>query len=88
MQAVCLESESRHRHPGRERPKLALFGPDRPSRRRLFLRVKRTSGLRAPKSENDPTRTGGATFCCCAQSRPIREVLYFPRPRSARFAAA
>ena len=27
---------------------LALFGPDRPGSRRLFLRVKRTSQLRAP----------------------------------------
>src|SRR5439155_5275324 len=38
-------------------PLLALFGPDRPGRRRLFLRVMRTSPLRAPKSESDPKRS-------------------------------
>jgi hypothetical protein len=38
----------------------ALFGPDRPGWRRLFLRVKRTSQLRAPKSENDPELTSRA----------------------------
>jgi len=39
-------------------PHMALFGPDRPGWRRLFLRVKRTSQLRAPKSENDPSEHG------------------------------
>ena|SRR5882724_4751789 len=38
-------------------PLLALFGPDRRGWRRLFLRVQRTSQLRAPKSEKDPKRT-------------------------------
>ena len=36
---------------------LALFGPDRPGWRRLFLRVKRTAQLRARTSEFDPTET-------------------------------
>src|SRR6266446_9136464 len=33
---------------------MALFGPDRPSWRRLFLRVERTAQLRARTSEFDP----------------------------------
>jgi hypothetical protein len=36
---------------------VALFGPDRPGWRRLFLRVKRTAQLRARTSEFDPMRT-------------------------------
>jgi len=36
---------------------LALFGPDRPGWRRLFLRVKRTAQLRARTSEFDPPQT-------------------------------
>jgi hypothetical protein len=43
--------------PERRLPPLALFGPDRPGWRCLFLRVKRTSQLRARTSEFDPTRT-------------------------------
>jgi len=35
-------------------PLLALFGPDRPGWRRLFLRVKRTAQWRARTSEFDP----------------------------------
>src|SRR3954466_15135032 len=35
---------------------MALFGPDRPGWRRLFLRVKRTDQLRARTSEFDPQR--------------------------------
>src|SRR2546426_2665859 len=38
---------------------MALFRPDRPGRRRLFLRVKRTAQLRAP-SEFDPQQISGA----------------------------
>ena len=41
---------------------MALFGPDRLGWRRMFLRVKRTSQLRAPKSENDP---GCVKTPCC-----------------------
>ena len=37
-----------------EGPQLALFGPDRPGSRRLFLRVERTAELRARTSEFDP----------------------------------
>jgi len=44
------------------RPVLALFGPNRHHRRCLFLRVKRTSQLRARTSEFDPK----ATLSCCA----------------------
>jgi hypothetical protein len=40
-----------------ECPELALFGPDRPGWRRLFLRVKRTSQLRTQTSEFDPEET-------------------------------
>jgi hypothetical protein len=35
-------------------PFMALFGPDRPDWRRLFVRVKRTFQLRTQTSEFDP----------------------------------
>ena len=56
-------------------PVLAPFGPDWLGWRRLFLRIKRTSQLRAPKSENDPTRTH--SLLCFLQVAPTT-----PRSRS------
>ena len=44
-------------------PVVALFGPDRPDWRRLFLRVKRTSQLRTQTSEFDPTETSSLITC-------------------------
>ena len=51
---------------GCESPLLALFGPDRPGWRRLFLKVQGTSQLRAPRSENDPTQTLSRVGACLA----------------------
>ena len=50
-------------------PLMALFGPDRPGWRRLFLRVKRTAELRTQTSEFDPFQKS-ATFKDISIDRP------------------
>jgi hypothetical protein len=54
---------------------LALCGPDRPGWRVCFLRVKRTSQLRARTSEFDPKQSFGfldALFCLGGHVRRVQ----------------